>query len=124
MNRLLRTIWNRPNGVEDRDRAVAQFKAIKRGTFVPNSPCPSGQGHASAPFALNQGLSTLQSQQFTANYTPRHALKGMSPAYASNAQRLWNRSDEDRLRKLRRYQFMCGQNKVTALHKFRYLHYI
>lgn len=124
VNRLLHTIWNRPEDVEERDSAVAQFKAIKRGTFIPSSPSPSNQVHASAPFSLNQGPSTPQNQQVTAYAPPSHASKGMSSAYSSDAQRFWGRSDEDWLTKLSRYQFMCTQNKVTASDKVNYLHYM
>lgn len=49
VNRLLHTIWDRPEDVEERDKAVAQFRAIKRGVVVPNSPT-AVPGPTSAPF--------------------------------------------------------------------------
>ena len=36
VNWLLHTIYNRPEDAREREKAVAQFKAIKRGNFVPN----------------------------------------------------------------------------------------
>ena len=42
VNRIIHTIWNHPGDEEERDKAIAQFKAIKRGGFVPTSP--SGLG--------------------------------------------------------------------------------
>lgn len=44
VNRILHTIWNRQEDRIEREKAVAQFKSIKRGTFVPSSPSFSSPG--------------------------------------------------------------------------------
>lgn len=60
VNHLLYAIWNRPEDIEERSKAIQQFKDIKCGVFVPSSTSGSNSSPQNAHFAALQTLRLLQ----------------------------------------------------------------
>ena len=50
VNRLLHTIWHLPGDEVERTKAIAQFRAIKRGEFVPSSQTAGVLSPTATPF--------------------------------------------------------------------------
>lgn len=127
VNRLIHAIWSRPEDTADRDKALQQFKAIRGGYFVPSSPSAGVPSPHANPFVKTSGAVSFPPQQTNRSpgtYQVSNAGKGMSVAYSSDKQKIWDKIDEDWLTILSRYQFMCNQNKVGGADKISYLHYL
>lgn len=121
-----------PEDLEERNKAIAQFKAIKQEDFVPSSPSNGTQIPATHPFTLPHDPEFSQSHQAGHHAYPRtsgasntsSAVRGMSVAYASDRQTFWGKIDEGWQTRFSRYQFMCHQNRVTGADKISHMHYL